>query len=111
MINGGIQMRIDKRWRRIFSCLLVICLLVILTCVSNSFLKQKDIKDSKPSLSSDLTVIKQQNTDKRVIPDKYNTGVTSSNKLTVVKSGGVYNDVSFSARNNNKLALDFYYSN
>ena len=104
-------MRIDKRWRRIFSCILVICLVVILICVSNSSLKKKDIKDSKPSLSSDLTVIKQQNTDKRVIPDKYNTGVTSSNKLTVVKSGGVYNDVSFSARNNNKLALDFYYSN
>lgn len=105
-------MKNSKLKKNIFSCIAVLLLLSVLIFISSNPLKNKNIKDIRPSLSSNLTVVKPQNTDKKIIPDKYNTGAIGAlSDFITVDSAGKYNNISFSAKNNNKLALDFYYSN
>lgn len=105
-------MQANKFLRKIMSCLMVFCFLLILTYISYSNINIKDIIDNNTPLSSELTVIKPQKNDKKIIPDKYNTGsVAPESSYTFVESSGIYNNISFSSRNNNKLALDFFYSN
>lgn len=60
--------------------------------------------------ASNKVLVKETQEDKKVIPDKYNTGV--SGKLKKVKLGENIDGVQFTAASGNtKNSLDFYYSN